>query len=290
MDRPPTVRLCRGDDGTVVKELGQAGKGAATRYRFSEKQRLSIACRDGYRVDASLMLPQDRKGHFPIYVPTYSGPDSASVRDAWGHSTWQQYLCQQGFAVLQVNVRSASNRGQVHTAACYQKLGEQELADLEDAVRFVAGKYDGDLDKVAISGASYGGFMSAYALTHGSVFKLGIASAGVYDWRLYDTVYTERYMRTPQENLQGYDATSVIKSAKDLHGHLVLLHGTMDDNVHEQNVIQLLWALQTAGKTDFELMLYPRSKHGVDPKLRWHAQYMEWNALRRLRDGKLANG
>ena len=72
--------------------------------------------------------------------------------------------------------------------------------------------------------------------------------------------------------------------------HLVLLHGTMDDNVHEQNVIQLLWALQTAGKTDFELMLYPRSKHGVDPKLRWHAQYMEWNALRKLRDGKLADG
>ena len=113
---------------------------------------------------------------------------------------------------------------------------------------------------------------------------LGLAGAGVYDWRLYDTIYTERYMRTPQENKSGYDRTSVIKAAKDLHGHLVIIHGTMDDNVHMQNTMQLLWALQSAGKQNFELMMYPRSRHGLDRKVRGHSQEFQWSRLKKLLD------
>ena len=126
--------------------------------------------------------------------------------------------------------------------------------------------------------------MAAYALTHSKKFKCGIAGAGVYDWRLYDTIYTERYMRTPQENKAGYDATSVIKAAKSLHGHLVILHGSMDDNVHMQNAMQLLWALQSAGKQNFEFMLYPRSRHGLARQVSRHSREFQWLRLKKLLD------
>lgn len=284
MDRPLTVRVLDGETGRVVKEIGQASTGAAVEYEFAPRQRLSIRARDGYELDASLMLPtnQPAGARFPIFLPTYSGPDAPSVRDSWSHSTWHQFLCQQGFAVLQVNVRSASGRGMAHTGTCYLQLGVPELRDLEDAVDFVCSAHGGDPERVAIQGWSYGGFMAAYALTHSKRFALGLAGAGVYDWRLYDTIYTERYMRTPQENEKGYDATSVIKKAKDLHGHLVLVHGSMDDNVHLQNAMQLLWELQRHNVQSFELMIYPRSRHGLASEVNQHHQELQWRALQRL--------
>jgi dipeptidyl-peptidase-4 len=284
MEHPTIVRVLDGETGELVRELGRATKGAADRYAFSEKQRLSIAARDGYPLDASVQLPPDFKEgeRYPVFLPTYSGPDAPSVRDRWSHSTYYQFLAQQGFIVLQCNVRSASGRGQAHTGACYRQLGVQELKDLEDAVAHVCEEYGGDPARVAISGWSYGGFMAAYALTHSDAFALGLAGAGVHDWRLYDTIYTERYMRTPQENKEGYDKTSVVKAAKDLRGHLVLIHGTKDDNVHMQNTMQLLWELQKANQQDVELMVYPRSRHGLNGQVRGHSSEFQWRRLRRL--------
>ena len=286
MSQPPVMRLCSGDDGKVLRELWKAGKGDASKYAFAEKQRVTIAARDGFPLDASLMLPTefDASKTYPVFLPTYSGPDTPTVRDSWSHSTFHQFLCQQGFIVLQVNVRSASGIGRAESGTCYRQLGKQELADLEDAVDFVCAKHRGDPKRVAIQGWSYGGFMSAYALTHSKKFALGLAGAGVYDWRLYDTIYTERYMRTPQENKAGYDATSVIKNAKDLHGHLVMVHGTMDDNVHVQNAIQLAWELQKANVQDFEMMLYARSTHGLAGEVNGHERELEWRALKKLLD------
>lgn len=283
MDQPTRLRVLAAD-GTVLRELAQADKGAASQYAFSERQRVTVTARDGYELDACVMLPLDwQEGRrYPVYLPTYSGPDAPTVRDAWQHSTYSQFLAQQGFVVLQVNVRSASGRGQVHTGTCYKQLGVQELKDLEDAVDFVCAKWGGDPARVAISGWSYGGFMTAYALTHSTKFALGLAGAGVHDWRLYDTIYTERYMGSLEGNRSGYDATSVVKSAKNLHGHLVLLHGTMDDNVHMQNTLQLAWALQSAGVQDFEMMLYPRSRHGLDPRVGGHSQEFQWLRLKGL--------
>lgn len=284
MDQPTLVRLLDGTTGAVIKELGQANKGDAAKYAFSERQRVTVKARDGYELDASVQLPPDwqKGGLYPVFLPTYSGPNAPTVSDTWQHSTYHQFLAQQGFVILQVNVRSASGRGLVHSGTCYQQLGVQELKDLEDAVDHVCAQFGGDPARVAISGWSYGGFMAAYALTHSTKFALGLAGAGVYDWRLYDTVYTERYMRTPQENKAGYDATSVIKSAKNLHGHLVLLHGTMDDNVHEQNTMQLVWELQKAGVQDFELMVYPRSRHGLAREVSKHSQEFQWLRLQKL--------
>ncbi|MFY9343079.1 MAG: S9 family peptidase [Planctomycetota bacterium] len=285
MDQPPVVRVLHGDTGAVVKEVGKAGKGeAAAKYAFSDKQRVTIAARDGYPLDASVQLPPDWQldRRYPVFLPTYSGPDAPTVRDAWSHATYSQFLAQQGFVILQVNVRSASGRGQVHTGSCYKQLGVQELRDLEDAVDHVCTKFGGDPARVAISGWSYGGFMAAYALTHSAKFALGLAGAGVHDWRLYDTIYTERYMQTPQQNAAGYDATSVVKAAAKLTGHLVLLHGSMDDNVHLQNTMQLLWELQRAGKQNVELMVYPRSRHGLHRDVNAHSQELQWLRLRKL--------
>ncbi len=116
--------------------------------------------------------------------------------------------------------------------------------------------------------------MTAYALTHSTMFKAGIAGAPVTDWRLYDSIYTERYMGTPQNNPEGYDKTSVVKAAKNLHGNLLLIHGAIDDNVHMQNSIQFVYELEKAGK-QFEFMIYPKSRHGVaDPALVKHMREM----------------
>jgi dipeptidyl-peptidase-4 len=292
LEHPTIVRVLDGDTGNVVKELGVATKGEATKYAFSERQRVTVPARDGYELDACVQLPPDWKQgqKYPVFLPTYSGPNSPTVSDQWQHSTWLQFLAQQGFLVLQVNVRSASGRGRVHSGACYKQLGVQELKDLEDAVDHVVAKFGADPARVAISGWSYGGFMAAYALTHSRKFALGLAGAGVHDWRLYDTIYTERYMRTPQQNADGYDRTSVIKAAKDLHGHLVLLHGTMDDNVHMQNTMQLLWELQQAGKQNFELMLYPRSRHELAREVEGHRREFVWRKLQRLLEPAPKNG
>jgi dipeptidyl-peptidase-4 len=144
------------------------------------------------------------------------------------------------------------------------------LADIEDGVRWLVQHDWIDGERVGIWGWSYGGYMTAFALTHSKMFKVGIAGAPVTDWANYDTIYTERYMGRPQDNQEGYERSSVVKAAANLQGHLLLIHGAMDDNVHLTNTLQLSYELQRAGK-DFELMIYPKSRHGVtQPDLRRH--------------------
>jgi dipeptidyl-peptidase-4 len=138
----------------------------------------------------------------------------------------------------------------------------QELKDIETAIRWLTAHDYVDASRVGMSGHSYGGFMTAYALTHSKLFAAGIAGAPVTDWRNYDSIYTERYMNTPQENPDGYNATSVVRAARSLHGKLLIVHGLIDDNVHAQNSLQLIEALQRTDR-DFEMMIYPRSRHGI---------------------------
>ena len=291
LDRPPSVRVCKGD-GSLLRELGQAEIPALAEYAAGSWELVQIPARDGLLLDAALLKPADFDPArvYPVWLPTYSGPDSPSVADRWDGSAWNRFLSQQGVLVFQVNVRTASRRGQGYTGACYKQLGVQELRDLEDALAWLTAHRWADAQRVGISGWSFGGTMAAYALTHSKAFRLGIAGAGVYDWRMYDTIYTERYMSTPQLNPEGYERSSVIAAAKDLTGHLLLLHGTLDDNVHLQNTIQLVYALQEADK-DFELMLYPESRHGVGGRSqRWHMRRLEWRAIREHLLGQSAPG
>ena len=219
-----------------------------------------IKARDGETLDITYTLPEDFDENmaYPVWISTYSGPNAPSVRDSYRRPARGRWYIQ-----LQVNVRSASRRGMKFTKKCYMQFGVQELMDIEDAIDWLCAKPWADVSRVGISGRSYGGFMTAFAMTHSKKFKCGIAVSGVYDWELYDTIYTERYMKKPQNNREGYAASSCIKAAKNLEGELLIVHGTMDDNVHMQNAIQFIHALQQAGKQNFTFMLYPKSRHGV---------------------------
>jgi dipeptidyl aminopeptidase/acylaminoacyl peptidase len=141
-------------------------------------------------------------------------------------------------------------------------LGVQELKDVEEAIAWLKSQPYVDGTRIGMSGHSFGGFLTAYVLTHSDAFAGGIAGAPVTDWRLYDTIYTERYMGTPENNPDGYEKTSVVKAAKDLKGKLMIIHGAIDDNVHIQNTLQFVHALQQADR-DFQIMVYPQSRHGI---------------------------
>jgi dipeptidyl aminopeptidase/acylaminoacyl peptidase len=153
----------------------------------------------------------------------------------------------------------------------------RELQDLEDAARWVLRNDWADETRVGISGHSFGGYITAYALTHSDAFTAGIAGAPVTDWRDYDTIYTERYMSTPQANPEGYTRTSAVEGAKNLTGRLLIAHGTIDDNVHMHNSILLIAALQDANKL-FETAIYPGSRHGI-----YSSQYrrLQWDFIKR---------
>ena len=159
----------------------------------------------------------------------------------------------------------------------YQQLGVTETQDLEEAVDWLVAQGYVDADRIGLSGHSYGGFLTAFAMTHSDKFAAGIAGAPVTDWRNYDAFYTERYMNTPQENPDGYEATSVVAAARNLHGRLLLIHGAKDDNVHVQNTLQLARKLQEANK-DFEMMIYPNSRHGIGGD---HYKHLRVNFIRR---------
>jgi dipeptidyl-peptidase-4 len=216
-------------------------------------------------VEASLLKPPDFDGSkkYPVWFMTYGGPHSPTVSDSWQNGRAQdQMLAQMGMLVFRCDPRTASGKGACSAWPAYRQLGVQELKDIEEAIQWLKQQPFVEGARIGMSGHSYGGFLTAYALTHSRQFAGGIAGAPPTDWRLYDTIYTERYMDTPQNNPEGYERTSVLKAAKNLHGQLLLVHGDIDDNVHVENTFKLVNALQEADKK-FQLMIYPKSRHGV---------------------------
>jgi len=282
LEEPEEVRLCA-STGEVLKVLTQApipeveeGPELA-RWKLHE-----VESRDGTPLDVALMLPVPFDGTRPhaVFIDTYSGPDSPSVRNRWSMSAWDQFRAQQGIILMRVNVRTASGKGQWAIGQCYRRLGVMELSDLVDCVDWLCANPWADGERVGITGYSYGGFMSAYALLASDRFALGIAGGGVYDLAMYDTIYTERYMDTPQKNADGYRESSCLERAGDLHGFLHMHHGVMDDNVHFQNMMKMAYALQRAGQTNWSMMAYPQARHGIrDKEQRWHARQTEWRLI-----------
>ena len=273
VETPPQVRL-RTADGAEVRVVAGNRVRALDDYRLSSPEFLQVAARDGFVMEAMLIRPPDfdPAHRYPVFQHTYGGPHAQQVRNRWGGSAgmFHQLLAQRGIVVWVMDNRTASGKGAVSAWPVYQQFGRQELADIEDGVAWLREQPWVDADRIGIEGWSYGGFMTSYALTHSESFAMGIAGGTVTDWRDYDTIYTERYMRTPQNNPDGYRESSPRFNAADLHGALLLVHGTMDDNVHLQNTLQFAYELQKAGKR-FDLMLYPRSRHGItDPHLNTH--------------------
>ena len=210
----------------------------------------------------------------PVLIHVYGGPSAPTVENSWTHRSdlWHRYLAQNGIAVLLCDNRSALGKGNADTWRIYRDLGALELRDLEDAATWLGDQPWADPERIGVWGWSYGGYFTAYALTHSKLFRAGISGAPVTDWRNYDSVYTERYMGTPQLNPEGYKTSSVVEAAGNLNGKLLLIHGEIDDNVHMANTMQFVHALQKAGK-QFELMLYPNNRHGITDAQQSYHQY-----------------
>ncbi|MEW6252532.1 MAG: S9 family peptidase, partial [Planctomycetota bacterium] len=264
---PPKVYL-RKIDGQVVRKLSDNDVPALREWQQNLPRLVRVPTPRGYALNALLVLPLDYSPagtkKYPVFCPVYGGPHATMVSNSWHgrEAMFWAWLAQQGYIVWACDPHSASGEGAVSAWRAYLRLGPAELEDYETGIQYLIDHYNADPARVAIFGHSYGGTMAAYALTHGSKFTAGIAIAGVMDWRNYDSIYTERFMRTPQNNPDGYTAGSVVAGAKDLHGKLLILHGAQDDNVHFQNSLQLLEALQEAGK-QFEFMVYPSADHGA---------------------------
>jgi len=261
----PTRVALHAADGRFERTVDSNPVHRIREYRFGPRERFQIPARDGFPLEAELILPPDLdpSKKYPVWFTTYGGPHAPVVADAWaGGRAWDQALAAEGFIIFRVDPRSASGKGAVSAWAAYKKLGVQELEDIKDAIGWLKQKPYVDGARIGMTGHSYGGFMTAYAMTHSDLFAAGIAGAPVTDWRDYDTIYTERLMGLPQDNPEGYKITSVVDAAKNLHGKLLLVHGAIDDNVSVRNTMRLVQALQDAGK-DFELMIYPGSRHGI---------------------------
>ena len=277
INTPPQVRLFDGT-GKLVRVLAENKVDALKNYKLGTTELMQVKTRDGFVMDAMMIKPPDfdPKKKYPVMTFTYSGPHAPQVRNAWGSTTylWHQLLAQKGYIMWVCDNRTASGKGAESTWPVYKNFGELELRDLEDGVSWLKSQSYVDGSRIGIWGWSYGGFMTSYALTHSQSFKIGISGGTVADWRDYDSVYTERYMGTPQNNPDGYKRSSPVTSAKNLHGKLLLIHGAIDDNVHMANTVQFVYELQKAGK-QFQLMVYPKSRHGVtDPLLVTHMRQM----------------
>ena len=265
----PPVETLRRANGTLVRPL--AGNLALVRkvdaLRLRAPEFLKVPTPGGVELNAWIIKPRDfdPSRHYPLLLYVYGGPGFQTVRDAWGGEQylWHQMLAQEGYLVASVDNRGTGGRGARFMKMTYLHLGRYESADQIAAARWFAQQPFVSADRIGIWGWSYGGYMTSRTVfLGGGVFKAAIAVAPVTDWRFYDTIYTERYMRTPQENSAGYDESAALTYADSLKGSFLLVHGTGDDNVHFQNSERLVERLEAANK-QFDLRIYPNKTHSI---------------------------
>lgn len=258
----PPQQLVVSAEGRVLHRTESATSPA---YRAIRRGRVSfqqVTTRDGALMQALLVLPPrfDPQRKYPVFQCVYGGPGMPLVRNAYTpEMLWYQFLAQQGIVTWVCDNRSAAAEGAA-AQGVYKRLGAQELRDQLDGLAWLKAQPWADPARIALCGSSFGGFLTAYALTHSNAWKLGIIAAPVVDWRLYDSVYTERYLGLPRENPAGYAASSPLGAAAALSGKVLLIHGSLDLNVHLEHSVQFLDALQKAG-LDAPLILLPGSGH-----------------------------
>ena len=265
---PLTVSLRR-QNGELVKVLktNEALRGRLAQFNLSEKEFFTIENAEGTPMNAWIIKPPDfnKKKKYPVFMYVYGGPGSNTVSDSWdGHTyMWHQLLAQQGYIVVSVDGRGTGNRGRDYKHSTYLQLGKYETEDQIAAAKYLGGLPYVDKGRIGIMGWSYGGYMSSLCITKGAdVFKTAVAVAPVSNWRFYDNIYTERFMRTPQENGDNYDVNSPINHVSKLKGNYFLIHGSADDNVHYQNALEMVNALVAANK-QFDMFIYPDRNHGI---------------------------
>jgi len=245
------------EDNSTLKNL-------LKEYNISKKEFFSFKTPEGVELNGWMIKPAnfDAAKKYPVVMTQYSGPNSQKVLDSL-EVGWHDYLAQQGFLIVCVDPRGTGARGEEFRKMTYQQLGKYESDDQIEAARYLGTLSFVDKNNIAIWGWSYGGFMAALCMEKGAdVFKAGISVAPVTNWRFYDSIYTERYMRSPKENPEGYDDNSPLTHAGKIKGDFLLVHGSADDNVHFQNTMEFAERLVQAG-VQFDMMAYTNRNHGI---------------------------
>lgn len=265
-EMPPVITLYNAK-GKIVRTLedNKQTRETVKNYNIAKREFIQIPAADGKTIlNAWIMKPLDAEAgkKYPLLITQYSGPNSQQVRNNWSIS-WLNYLAQEGFIVACVDPRGTAARGEEFRKCTYMQLGKLESDDMIAAAKYLASQPEIDDSKVGIWGWSFGGFMASLCLMKGNdIFSTAIAVAPVTNWRFYDSIYTERYMRTPQENEKGYDENAPMHYADQLKGNLLLCHGTADDNVHVQNTYELSERLVQANK-QFDMAIYTNRNHNI---------------------------
>ena len=261
-----TLNNSTGEELKTLKD-NQRVKDAMNTYGFAQKEFIKIKTEEGIELNAYMIKPKEFKEthQHPVFMHVYGGPGINTVHDAWGgqNFAWFQLLTQKGYIVVSVDARGTGYRGRDFKHCTYLQLGKYETEDQIAAAKWLGDLPYVDKNRIGIFGWSYGGYMSSLCITKGvGVFKSAIAVAPVTNWRYYDNIYTERFMRTPQENGENYDVNSPINHIAELQGNYLLVHGSADDNVHYQNTMEMINALVNANK-QFDLFIYPNKNHGI---------------------------
>ena len=266
---PALIRLYKGN-GTLVKVLEDNAELRKTmeNYNMGKKEFFSFRTTEGVDLNGWMLKPAnfDPAKKYPVFMFVYGGPGDQQVLDAWnrhGDYFWFQMLAEKGYIIACVDGRGTGGRGADFKKLTYANLGKLEVADQIEAAKYLGNRPYVEKERIGIWGWSFGGYMTALCLTKGAdVFKAGISVAPVTNWRFYDSIYTERFLKTPQENPAGYDDNSPVTHADKLKGKFLLIHGTGDDNVHFQNAVAMEDALIAGGK-QFETFYYPNRNHGI---------------------------
>jgi dipeptidyl-peptidase-4 len=264
---PPVYTLNK-NDGSLVRMLedNKALKSKLGNLALSKKEFITFDV-NGNKLNGWIMKPANFNStkKYPVYMTLYGGPGHNEVVDAWDNSDYMfhQLLTQKGYIVACVEPRGTLYRGAAFKKSTYLQLGKLETEDLIASAKELQGYPFVDANRIGVMGWSYGGFMASLAITKGAdVFKMAVAVAPVTNWRNYDNIYTERFMRTPKENADGYDANSPVNFVQLMKGKFLLIHGAADDNVHYQNSMELINAMVKADK-QFDLFIYPNKNHGI---------------------------
>jgi len=268
VETPTQVELRTTDDGgKKLKKLvdNQSVSDYIRQYEYSHRELFTFTTSYGEELDGYIIKPAnfDPEKPHPLILMVYGGPSSQGVYNQFETNAWVQYLTQQGYIIANVNNRGSGGYGRDFEKSVYKQLGILEAEDFAETANYLA-SYDWvDKSRMGIRGHSYGGYMAALTMVlHPRVFRVGLVGAPVTDWRLYDTIYTERYMGLLEENEENYINSSVMAHAQFLQGSMLVAHSSMDENVHIQNTMQMITAFTNTGK-DVDLRIYPPGAHGV---------------------------
>jgi dipeptidyl-peptidase-4 len=259
---PPVLELC--PEHAKCNVFWQTH--ALDAYHLHAPRQLEVKAKDGATLYATVLLPEGKTdpASVPLIVNPYGGPGPQEVANRWGNSLlFDEVLAQHGFAVLHADNRGTGGRGRVFAQAAYHDFGPPQLEDQLTVVDAALAQFPQlDSKRLGCWGWSWGGTLTLYAMTHSDRFRAGVAVAPVTNWHNYDSIYTERYLGLPSQDVTAYRDDSVVNSAANLKGRLLIAHGTGDDNVHIENTVQFIQALIEAG-LPYDLQIYPRKTHSI---------------------------